>query len=56
MFQHSNASVQKERTIKTCLAKVGVEKLKWPALNPDLIPLDLEDQIGTQAFLPSNSA
>lgn len=36
MFQNDNAPVHKARSIKTWCAKADVEKLEWPAQNPDL--------------------
>jgi hypothetical protein len=40
MFQHNNAPVHKARSIEKCFLEIGVEEPDWPALSPDLNPIE----------------
>lgn len=40
MFQHDYPLVHKARPIKTWLAKVGVEELKWLTQSPQINPTE----------------
>ena len=57
LFQHDCAPVHKARSIKTWLRESGVDELDWPALSPDLNPIEYEDEFEQKlrAF-PSNNS
>ena len=40
LFQHDNATVHKARSIQKLFVEIGVERLDWPAQNPDLNPIE----------------
>ena len=40
IFQHDNDSKHTSRTVKCCLANQDVQVLPWPALSPDLNPIE----------------
>ena len=40
LFQHDNASMHKARSIQKLFVEIGVEKLHWPAQNPDRNPIE----------------
>ena len=40
LFQHDCTPIHKARPIKTWMSEFGVDELDWPALSPDLDPIE----------------